>query len=119
MTENRNPPPPLSTGQRAEAAARGVRARQVRAEFRAALGEGTTTVADVLRQSRVDDDRGRMLARMKVVDLLSSLRGVGPVRASQTMREIGIAENRRVGGLGARQVEELTTSLASDPESPA
>jgi ribosomal protein S13 len=45
---------------------------------------------------------------MKVVELLSSFRGIGPARAADIMADIGIAANRRVGGLGPRQVEELT-----------
>jgi hypothetical protein len=85
-----------------------VRARQVRAEVRAGLADGRIRVADVLRDGQGRDDRGRILARMKVVELLSSFRGIGPVRAADVMDAIGIAANRRVGGLGPRQVEELT-----------
>lgn len=102
------PPPPLTAEARAAAAARGVRARQVRAEVRAGLAEGSLRVADVLRDGQGRDDRGRILARMRVVELLSSFRGIGPVRAADIMEDIGIAANRRVGGLGPRQVEELT-----------
>ena len=102
------PPPPLTPADRAAAAARGVRARQVRAEVRIGLGQGSLSVADVLRDGHADDERGRILARMKAVDLLSSFRGIGPVRAAEMMEEIGIAANRRVGGLGPRQVQQVT-----------
>ena len=102
------PPPPLTPEARAAAAARGVHARQVRAQVRAGLADGSVRVADVLRDGQGHDERGRVLARMKVVDLLSSFRGIGPVRAADIMDAIGIAANRRVGGLGPRQVEELT-----------
>ncbi len=107
----RTPPPPLSTQARAEAAARGVAARQLRAQVRADLAAGRLEVADVLTAGAQRDDRGRMIARMKVMDLLSSFRGIGPVRAADIMLAIGIAPNRRVGGLGPRQVAELTDLL--------
>jgi hypothetical protein len=101
------PPPPLTPQARAAAAAKGVRARQVRAQVRVGLGDGSRQVADVLHDGQVADERGRILARMKVVELLSSFRGIGPVRAADIMEGIGIAANRRVGGLGPRQVEEI------------
>ncbi len=107
------PPPPLTREARAAATAKGVRARQVRAQVRGGLADGSLAVADVLRDGRAGDDLGRILARMKVVDLLSSFRGIGPVRAADIMDGIGIAANRRVGGLGARQVAEITELVAS------
>lgn len=113
------PPPPLTPEARAAAAARGVRARQVRAQVRAGLASGSLQVADVLRDGQADDERGRILARMKVVDLLSSFRGIGPIRAADIMDAIGIAANRRVGGLGPRQVAEITHLVAArNPGSP-
>ncbi len=118
MTAAGPPPPDLSPEQRAAAAARGVRARQVRAELRTGLGEGRIRVGDLVRDSQVDDERGRTIARMRVVDLLSSFPGIGPVRAATIMSTMGIAANRRVGGLGARQVEQLTAMLSARyPES--
>jgi guanylate kinase len=104
-------PPPLSDEARAAAAARGVAARQLRASVRAGLRDGSIPVADVLHDGQRGDDRGRILARMKVVDLLSSFRGIGPVRAAALMADLGIAANRRVGGLGAHQVQALIRSL--------
>lgn len=113
------PPPPLTPEARAAAAAKGVRARQVRAQVRAGLADGSIHVSDVLRDGQVRDERGRILARMKVVDLLSSFRGIGPIRAADIMDAIGIAANRRVGGLGPRQVEEITHLIESrSPGSP-
>ena len=106
------PPPPLSAQDRAAAAARGVQARQVRAQVRAGLADGSIPVAEVLGDAQAADERGRILARMKVVDLLSSFRGIGPTRAADIMEDIGIAANRRVGGLGSRQVEAITDVLA-------
>ena len=103
--------PPLTPQQRAEAAARGVAARQLRAELRTALRDGTVPVATVLADGQRDDERGRVLARMRVVDLVSSFRGIGPVRAADLMAGLGIAANRRVGGLGPHQVKALVEAL--------
>ena len=41
------------------------------------------------------------VGKLKVVSLLESLPGVGKVKARKIMEEIGIADNRRVQGLGA------------------
>jgi len=40
---------------------------------------------------------------MKVSSLLEAMPGVGKVRARQIMERLGIAESRRVRGLGANQ----------------
>lgn len=106
--------PPLTPEQRSAAAARGVAARQLRAEVRASLKAGAITVAEVLADGQSDDDRGRALARMRVVDLLSSFRGIGPVRAAEAMERLHIAANRRVGGLGPHQADALIESLRGE-----
>lgn len=108
---NRAALPPLTPEQRAEAAARGVAARQLRAELRIGLRDGSVPVAAVLADGHRDDERGRVLARMRVVDLVSSFRGIGPVRAADLMADLGIAANRRVGGLGPHQVNALVEAL--------
>lgn len=46
-----------------------------------------------------------------VVKLLESLPGVGKVRASRVMSEIGISPKRRVSGLDAQQREALIIEL--------
>ena len=48
-----------------------------------------------------------VVAKLKVVDLLQSMPGVGKVRAQEIMRRIGIADSRRLRGLGANQVQAL------------
>jgi guanylate kinase len=109
-----NLPPPLTAEARSAAAARGVAARQLRSGVRLALRDGDLRLAEVLADAGRDDDRGRALARMKVVDLLSSFRGIGPVRAAALMERVGIAANRRVGGLGHHQAEALLDALGED-----
>ena len=48
-----------------------------------------------------------IIARIKVVDLMKSLPGVGPVGAQRLLDGIGIDSARRLGGLRARQRQEL------------
>ena len=47
------------------------------------------------------------VGKLKVVSLLESLPGWGKVKARKVMEEIGIADNRRVQGLGSQQREAL------------
>ena len=91
--------PPLSPDQRAAALEKAARARRERAEVKARLKHGTTTLPDVLKYAAGDE----VLARMKVSSLLEALPGVGKVRAAQAMERLGISESRRVRGLGASQ----------------
>lgn len=51
------------------------------------------------------------VGKLKVVSLLESLPGVGKVKARKLMETIGIADNRRVQGLGAQQKQALLEQL--------
>jgi ribosomal protein S13 len=51
------------------------------------------------------------VGKLKVVSLLESLPGVGKVKARKIMDDIGIADNRRVQGLGAVQKQSLLDQL--------
>jgi hypothetical protein len=87
----------LTPEQRAAALEKAAAARAARAEIKARLKMGTMSLAEALDS---DDDN---VGRLKVVAVLESLPGVGKVKARRTMEEIGIADNRRVQGLGAQQ----------------
>ncbi len=95
--------PPLTPEQRAAALAKAAEARTARAQIKQALRESTTTLAAVLRRGQDDP----VVGRMRVDALLEAMPGVGKVRAGQIMERIGIAANRRIGGLGAHQVAAL------------
>ena len=47
------------------------------------------------------------VAKMKVLTVLESLPGLGKVKARRLMDEIGIAETRRMQGLGSNQRKAL------------
>ena len=95
--------PPLTPEQRADALAKAAEARKVRADVKKLLKNGTTSLADVIAEGQADD----IIGKMKVSALLESMPKVGKVRAREIMERVGIAETRRVRGLGANQVAAL------------
>jgi len=98
-------PPSLSPEQRAAALEKAKEARAARAEIKGRLKMGTLTLAKALDSDDVN------VGKLKVVSLLESLPGVGKVKARKVMEDIGIAENRRVQGLGAQQRAALLAAL--------
>jgi DNA uptake protein ComE-like DNA-binding protein len=98
-------PPQLTPEQRTAALAKAAEARAARAEIKARLKMGSLTLAQAL----ASDDSN--VGKLKVVSLLESLPGVGKVKARRVMDEIGIADNRRVQGLGAQQRAALLDAL--------
>ena len=54
-----------------------------------------------------------LLFGSKVVSMLESLPGLGKVKARKIMEEVGIADNRKIQGLGAQQKKALLDHLAS------
>lgn len=100
-------PPQLTPEQRTAALAKAAEARAARAEIKARLKMGSLTLAQAL----ASDDSN--VGKLKVVSLLESLPGVGKVKARRVMDEIGIADNRRVQGLGAQQRAALLNQLGS------
>jgi transposase len=95
--------PSLTPEQRAAALAKAAEARRERAEVKNRLKHSGASLTEVLKEGEKND----VIGKMKVSALLESLPGVGKVRAAQIMERIGIAENRRVRGLGANQIAAL------------
>ena len=102
--------PPLTPDQRAAALEKAARARKERAEVKNRLKRGTTSLSAVISEGETDD----VIGKMKVSALLESMPGVGKVRARQIMERLGIAESRRVRGLGANQRSALEHEFGSD-----
>ena len=95
--------PPLTPEQRAAALEKAAEARRVRAEIKNRLKYSQGSLKEVIEQGQTDD----VVGKLKVVALLESLPGVGKVKAKAIMTEIGIAETRRVRGLGPHQAAAL------------
>jgi hypothetical protein len=100
-------PPVLTPEQREQALAKAAEARRARAELKEKLKMGSMTLAELLAGS--DDDH---IGKMKVLAVIEALPGVGKVKARRTMEEIGIADTRRVRGLGEQQRKALLAAFA-------
>lgn len=95
--------PPLTPEQRSAALEKAAEARRARAEIKNKLKYSQGSLREVIEQGQKDD----VVGKLKVVSLLESLPGVGKVKARAIMEEIGIAETRRVRGLGPHQTAAL------------
>ena len=101
--------PTLTAEQREQALAKATAVRKVRAQVKADLKAGTADLTGILVKGADDD----LLGKIKVVSLLESMPGVGKVRAKQIMDRLGIAETRRVRGLGVNQRQALEDEFAA------
>jgi hypothetical protein len=95
--------PELSAEQRKAALEKAAMVRRERAAVKNRLKHAGASLADVLREG----ERNDAIGKMKVVDLLQAMPGLGKVRARNVMERIGISESRRIRGLGANQVAAL------------
>ena len=84
-------------------------ARSYRAGIRRAMKSGASDPIDVLDASRED----RVLGRMRVRMFLASSPGFGPKSVADAMTDLGVAEERRLSGLGERQYATLRNYLLS------
>ena len=92
-------PPALTPEQRQAALAKAAEARKARAVVKERLKAGDLTFRDVLALAETDE----LVAGIKVLAILESIPGVGKVTARRTMTEVGIADTRRIRGLGEQQ----------------
>lgn len=101
------PLPKMTDEQRAAALERAAEARRVRAELKQLLKTGSLSLADVFERAEEDD----LVAGIKVSALVVSMPHMGKVKAKRLLEELGIADNRRLRGLGSRQKEALLESF--------
>ncbi len=92
-------PPALTPEQRQAALAKAAEARKARAQVKERLKSGDLTFRAVLELA----ERDELVAGIKVLAILESIPGVGKVTARRTMEEVGIADTRRIRGLGDQQ----------------
>ena len=93
----------LTPEQRAQALEKATAARRVRADIKARLKNREITLSEVLNLAEKDES----IAKMRVVSLLESMPRVGVTTAAALMDEYGIAQSRRVRGLGHVQAQAL------------
>ncbi|CAA9357208.1 MAG: integration host factor [uncultured Nocardioidaceae bacterium] len=95
--------PPLTPEQRQAALAKAAASRRERAEVKNRLKHSGASIVEVLRQGQDNE----VIGKMRVVELLQSMPGLGKVRARQAMERLNISESRRVRGLGTNQIAAL------------
>ena len=95
--------PPLTPEQRAAALEKAAASRRERAEVKSRLKHSGASISEVLDEG----ERNEVIGKMRVLDLLQSMPGLGKVRARQMMERLSISESRRVRGLGANQIAAL------------
>jgi len=102
------PAPPQDTDRTAASRA-AVAARRARAAVKAQIVAGERSALDVAEAAWRGDHEAE--ETLRVTELLTSIPGVGPVRAQHILDGLGISHRKRLGGLGARQRPRLRAFL--------
>lgn len=97
----------LSKEERDTARNKALAARMERAQLKQDFGAGRVHFEDVLSRA----ESSEAIARLKTLELLESLPGIGRVTATRVLEDLGISENRRIGGLGVKQRSALGEHL--------
>ena len=98
--------PQMTEAQRAAALKKAAVTRKKRSEFRAKIKAGKIPAKKAL--AKRDDP---IVGKIKVSQFIQSFPGYGKAKAEKIMTEIGIAEDRRLKGLGDNQVAKLIEAL--------
>jgi guanylate kinase len=96
-------PPHLTPEERARALAKAKQSRQNRAAIKARIKNGELSVVDVIALASQDES----VAKMRVIELVESISGVGKIRARSILERLDISLTRRIQGLGRHQVKAL------------
>jgi guanylate kinase len=102
-------PPQLTPEERARALAKAKQSRQVRAAIKARVKSGELSIVDVIEISHGDE----AIAKMRVLELVESMSGVGKIRAKSILERLEISLTRRIQGLGRHQIESLEREFAT------
>jgi guanylate kinase len=97
---------------RVAAAHAAVAARRARAAVKLAVHDRTRSAVNVLEAAWATPPAAAE-ASLRVRELLTSIPSLGPTRVAKAMRELGIADSKRVGGLGVRQRRKLLEWLVN------
>jgi len=80
----------------------------VRAEAKELLKTGSLRLSELFEKADSDE----LLAGLKVERVLAAMPGTGKIKAKRLMESVGIAENRRIRGLGDKQKEALLAEFS-------
>lgn len=95
----------LSDEGRMEALKKAAQMRTARAAVKARLKAGELKFSDLLSSD------SRVITGMRVRQAIAALPGYGTAKTDRLLADVGIAEGRRIGGLGARQKRYLAEVL--------
>lgn len=94
-------PPKLSNEARSAAGMKAVKARQDRAVVKKSISDGALSFFDLF------NDQRECIQRMKLMEALNCVPGVGEKRVNIIFERTGISRSRRIGGVGKKQRELL------------
>ena len=100
------PVPQLTPEERQQALEKAKAARLKRAQVRDDLKSGKLSLNEVIGMKN-----DAVVGRMKVSTLIETMPGYGKAKAEKIMKELQIAESRRLRGLGERQQTALLERL--------
>ncbi len=94
-------PPKLSNEARSAAGMKAVKARQERALVKKSISDGALSFFELF------NDQRECIQRMKLIEALICVPGVGEKRVNIIFERTGISRSRRIGGVGKKQRELL------------
>ena len=96
-------PPQLTPQERSAALEKAALSRRRRAEVKRELKDGELTLSKIFDIATHDE----AIAKMRVLELIESIPGVGKVRSIAALDRLKISRTRRIQGLGRHQVKAL------------
>ena len=96
-------PPQLTPEERSRALAKAKQSRQVRAAVKSRVKSGDISISDVITLAQSEE----AVAKMRVLELVESMSGVGKIRAKTILERLDISLTRRIQGLGRHQLQAL------------
>ena len=96
-------PPQLTPEERSRALAKAKESRQIRAAVKNRVKTGELSIAAVIDMYKDD----QAIAKMRVLELVESMSGVGKIRAKSILERLDISLTRRIQGLGRHQLQAL------------
>lgn len=99
--------PNLTPEQRQAALDKAAASRRERAEVKNRLKHSGASLREVIAAGQANE----VIGKMKVMDLIQAMPGVGKVKARQIMDKVKISDSRRVRGLGSKQAAALVAEF--------
>lgn len=101
-------PPQLTPEERARALAQAKAARQRRAAVKSQVKDGSLSILQVIELASTDE----VIAKMRVLELVESMSGVGKIRGKALLERLDISLTRRIQGLGRHQMNDLISQFS-------